>query len=100
MPARWANTRSRRPAGACVGPSATETTCGIRCYRELMANTEARLTQEIARFGGDCAHVHHESIDTRHDDAAGEAWLHGCFSYLLYRREAAAVRSAGGLSSR
>jgi len=66
-----------------------------RCYRELMANTEARLAQEIARFGGDCAHVHHESIDTRHDDAAGEAWLHGGFSYMLYRRESAAGRSTG-----
>jgi hypothetical protein len=57
-----------------------------RCYQELMANTHARLAQEIARLGGDYAHVYDESIDTRHDDAAGEAWLHGCFSYMLYRR--------------
>ncbi len=57
-----------------------------RCYQELMANTHARLAQEIARLGGHFAHVLDESIDTRHDDAAGEVWLHGRFSYMLYRR--------------
>ena len=56
------------------------------CYQELMANTKARLAQEIARLGGHYAHVHGESIDIRRDDAAGEAWLHGRFSYMLYRR--------------
>jgi hypothetical protein len=56
------------------------------CYRELMTNTEARLSQEVSRLGGDYAHVHDESIDIRHDDATGEAWLHGVFSYVLYRR--------------
>lgn len=55
-------------------------------YQELMVNTDARLCQEIVRLGGHYAHVHEEAIDTRHDDAAGEAWLHGCFSYVLYRR--------------
>ena len=57
-----------------------------RCYQELMASTEVRLAQEIARFGGHYAHVHDESIDIRRNDAAGEAWLHGRFSYMLYRR--------------
>jgi hypothetical protein len=57
-----------------------------RCYQELMANTRARLAQEIARLGGHYAHVYEESIDSRHDDAAGEAWLHGRFAYMLYRR--------------
>jgi uncharacterized protein (DUF2384 family) len=57
-----------------------------RCYRELMANTQIRLVQEIARFGGHFAHVHDEAIDVRHDEAAGEAWLHGRFSYMVYRR--------------
>ena len=57
-----------------------------RCYEELMTNTGARLAQEIGRLGGDYAHVNGESIDTHHDDAAGEAWLHGRFSYMLYRR--------------
>jgi len=61
-----------------------------RCYHELMANAEVRLAQEISRLGGHYAHVHDESIDTRHDDAKGEAWLHGVFSYMLYRRTPAA----------
>jgi hypothetical protein len=56
-----------------------------RCYRELMSNAGARLAQEIVRLGGHCAHVLDESIDARHDDAAGEAWLHGRFTYTLYR---------------
>jgi hypothetical protein len=57
-----------------------------RCYRELMALAERRLVQEVARLGGDFAHVHDETIDLKRDDAAGEAWLHGRFSYMLYRR--------------
>ncbi len=57
-----------------------------RCYQELMANTQIRLVQEIARFGGHYAHVYDEAIDVRHDEAAGEAWLHGRFSYMVYRR--------------
>jgi hypothetical protein len=57
-----------------------------QCYRELMANAESRLVEEVARLGGHFAHVHDETIDPKHDDAAGEAWLHGRFSYMLYRR--------------
>jgi hypothetical protein len=57
-----------------------------RCYQELMAAAQARIEQEVARLGGDFAHVHDESIDSRHDDAAAEAWLHGRFDYVLYRR--------------
>ena len=57
-----------------------------RCYRELMANAESRLVQEVARLGGHFAHVHDETIGTKHDDAAGEAWLHGRFDYMVYRR--------------
>jgi hypothetical protein len=57
-----------------------------QCYRELMAAAERRLVQEVARLGGHFAHVHDEAIDPKHDDAAGEAWLHGRFSYMLYRR--------------
>jgi hypothetical protein len=56
-----------------------------RCYRELMKNAEDRLEQELVRLGGDFAHVLHETIDTKHDDAAREAWLYGRFSYMLYR---------------
>lgn len=57
-----------------------------RCYRELMAAAESRLVEEMARLGGDFAHVYDEAIEPRRDDAAGEAWLHGRFSYMLYRR--------------
>jgi hypothetical protein len=56
-----------------------------RCYADLMAQTRARLEQEIARLGGHFAHVLEESVDTRHDDARGEAWLRGRFTYVLYR---------------
>ena len=56
-----------------------------RCYQELMAHAEGRLAQEIARFGGDCAHVHQESIEVCHAEATNEAWLRGRFSYLVYR---------------
>jgi hypothetical protein len=56
-----------------------------RCYQELMANAEARLTQEVARLGGHFAHILDEAINPKHDDAAGEAWLHGRFAYMLYR---------------
>jgi len=55
-------------------------------YHDLMEKTHARLQQEIDRLGGHYAHVLDESIDSRHDDATGEAWLHGLFTYVLYRR--------------
>ena len=57
-----------------------------QCYRELMANAEKRLVQEVARLGGHFAHVCDEAIVPKHDGAAGEAWLHGRFGYMLYRR--------------
>jgi hypothetical protein len=57
-----------------------------QCYRELMSNAESRLTQEVARLGGHFAHVHDESVGSKRDDAAGETWLHGRFSYTLYQR--------------
>ena len=61
-----------------------------QCYRELMANVESRLVQEVARLGGHFAHVCREAIDLKHDDAAGEVWLYGRFSYMLYRHPAPA----------
>jgi hypothetical protein len=63
-----------------------------QCYRELMATAERRVVQEVARLGGHFAHVHDEVIVPKHDDAAGEAWLHGRFSYVLYRRTPASRR--------
>jgi hypothetical protein len=60
-----------------------------RCYDGLMARTEDRLVQEIERLGGDFAHIHDESIVPRHNSATGESWLHGRFTYMLYRRRQA-----------
>jgi hypothetical protein len=56
-----------------------------RCEDELMANTDERIREEIARLGGRYAHVLQESIEPRHNTATGEAWLHGRFTYTLYR---------------
>jgi hypothetical protein len=56
------------------------------CFDDLMSRTEARLEQEVIRLGGHYAHVLVEAIDSRRDDARGESWLHGTFSYVLYRR--------------
>jgi len=55
------------------------------CQDELMANARERLREEVTRLGGRYAHVLDESIDTRHNAAAGEAWLQGRFTYVLYR---------------
>ena len=57
-----------------------------RAYQELMGNAQTRLKQEIDRLGGRYAHVLDESIDNRRDEATGEAWLHGRFTYVLSRR--------------
>ena len=65
-----------------------------RCHDELMTETHARLAQEVARLGGHYAHVLGESIDSRHDEASGESWLQGRFTYVLYRRSAASTSSS------
>jgi len=52
---------------------------------ELMDEARHRLAQEIVRLNGRYAHVLDESVEPRHDPAAGEAWLHGRFTYMLYR---------------
>lgn len=56
------------------------------CHASLMAHVTARLEQEVARLGGDYAHVIDEHVDSRRDDLTTESWLHGRFSYVLYRR--------------
>jgi hypothetical protein len=56
-----------------------------RCRAELSARVQLRLEQEIARLGGRYAHILDEAIDTRRDAATAEAWLHGRFTYMLYR---------------
>ena len=55
------------------------------CCEELMAQVRLRLKQEILRLGGNYAHVLNESIHSKHDDVSAEAWLHGQFTYMLYR---------------
>jgi uncharacterized protein CbrC (UPF0167 family) len=55
------------------------------CYADLAAHATNVIEQEVARLGGDYAHVKDEVIDPRHDDATGEAWLYGRFGYVLYR---------------
>ena len=57
-----------------------------RCYDDLMREAGARLEQEVVRLGGHYAHVRDEAIESRHDDVTGETWLHGRFTYTLYRR--------------
>ena len=56
------------------------------CHAALIAHANERLLQEVARLGGDYAHVLDEHIDSRRDDATNESWLRGRFSYVLYRR--------------
>ena len=56
-----------------------------QCEDELMANARCRLGEEIVRLGGRCAHVLQESIEPRHNACTGEVWMHGCFTYMLYR---------------
>jgi hypothetical protein len=56
-----------------------------RCHADLSTRVQLRLEQEIARLDGQYAHILDETIDTRHDGATGEAWLHGRFTYMLYR---------------
>ena len=51
-----------------------------------MAEARLRLQQEVTRLGGNYAHVLNESVDSRHDEITGENWLHGRFSYMLYRQ--------------
>lgn len=64
------------------------------CYQELMANAEKRLADEVVRLDGHYAHVHGESLGAKHDDVAGEAWLHGTFTYVLSRRGEVPVTGA------
>jgi hypothetical protein len=53
------------------------------CYRDLMEATNRRIEQEVSRLSGRYAHVLNETIDSRHDDASGESWLRGRFTYTL-----------------
>ena len=56
-----------------------------QCYEDLMAQARIRLGQEVGRLGGRYAHVLSESVDSKHAAVSCEAWLHGVFTYMLYR---------------
>jgi len=56
-----------------------------RCEHDLARNASLRLDQEVRRLQGRCAHVLEERVDVKHDEAKDEAWLHGRFTYMLYR---------------
>ena len=60
------------------------------CHGDLMAQAGTRMEQELTRLGGDYAHVFDQVIDCRRDDVKNEAWLHGRFDFVLYRRQAPA----------
>jgi hypothetical protein len=55
------------------------------CQTELTDDLACRLQQEVARLGGRCVHVLDERIEVRHDGVTNEAWLHGRYTYVLYR---------------
>jgi hypothetical protein len=56
-----------------------------RCYEYLMDQARNRLEQEIARLGGNYAHILEEHIESKDDAVTGESWLQGQFRYMLYR---------------
>jgi hypothetical protein len=56
-----------------------------RCRSDLMVRAAYRLEQEIARLNGRYAHVFGERIEPKHDYTTGEAWLHGRFTFTIYR---------------
>lgn len=57
-----------------------------QCNEDLMVQVRIRLEQEVARLGGNYAHVLSESVDSMQDCVSGEAWLHGRFTYMLFRQ--------------
>jgi hypothetical protein len=61
------------------------------CSAMLMERTRVRLEQEVARLGGDYAHILDEHVDSLRDDANDQSWLHGRFVYVLYRRSRGSV---------
>jgi hypothetical protein len=51
----------------------------------LKAEATRRIIQEVRRQGGSCAHVVDEQIEPHTDYAAGTMWLHGRYTYVMYR---------------
>jgi len=55
-----------------------------RCYPLLLEEAERRITQEVQRLGGSCAHVVDEVITAKVDDGSAEFALHGRFRFVMY----------------
>ena len=73
-------------SGRVAGTLAHRSELWDRCYQDLMVQARFRLEQEVVRLHGNFAHVLEEVVGARRDDAKGEAWLHGRFTYVLYAR--------------
>jgi len=56
-----------------------------RCQTDLMSRAGYRLEQEVTRLDGRFARVFDEHIEPKRDDTTGEAWLHGRFTFTMYR---------------
>lgn len=56
-----------------------------KCYETLQAVAETRVSQEIGRLGGSCAHIVDEQITAKTDDASAVFWLRGRYRFLMYR---------------
>jgi hypothetical protein len=57
----------------------------LNCEQDLAHNASLRLDQEVRRLGGRCARIVDERVAPKFDEARGEAWLHGSYTYMLYR---------------
>jgi hypothetical protein len=55
------------------------------CRLGLVAAATRRIDQEVARLGGRFAHVLDERIQVKRDAVQSDAWMHGRYTYMLYR---------------
>jgi hypothetical protein len=55
------------------------------CQAVLAADAARRIDQEVRRLGGRFAHVLEERINIKRDNVQNDAWMHGCYTYMLYR---------------
>lgn len=55
------------------------------CSAALESAAITRIEQELHRQGGCSAHVLDEQIQPKTDYSAGTTWLHGRYTYVMYR---------------
>jgi hypothetical protein len=55
------------------------------CRLDLIAAAKRCIGQEVARLGGRFAHVLDERIEVKRDAVQSDAWMHGRYTYMLYR---------------